>query len=94
MRQVTITLPDDLDDAFEAFRRDQVSQPDLAELAEAALREYLAGRGYLLSGRPLPPYRPFRITPLPPDDGPTDMSVNHDRYLADLIEERKLGGPR
>ncbi|MDP9362682.1 MAG: hypothetical protein M3Q10_00370 [Chloroflexota bacterium] len=29
------------------------------------------------------PYRPFNITPLHREDGPTDISENHDRYFAD-----------
>ena len=39
------------------------------------------------------PFRPFHITPLHRDDGPTDVSINHDRYFADWTLET-LQGPK
>lgn len=77
MKRATITLPDDLDDALEAYRRDQDVPPALTTVAQAALAEYLAQRGYLASTRRL------RITPAPRGSGQADASLNHDRYLAE-----------
>ncbi len=47
------------------------------EIVDAALRDLLAVRGYLA------PFRPFQITPLHRDEGPTDVSENQDRYFPD-----------
>ncbi len=88
MKRTEITLPDDLEEAPEAFRRDQPEPPSLASAAEDALREYLRHRGYL--GR----VRPLHITPAEEGSGSSDGSVNHDRYLAEDFYERKAGGSR
>lgn len=76
MKRATISIPDDLDAALEAYRRDQDVPPALAALAQAALKEYLAQRGYLASERRL------RVTPASEGSGHTDISLNHDHYLA------------
>ena len=73
MKETVITLPDDLEEALEAHRRDQESPLDLPTVAEAALREYLAGRGYFA------PFRPFRTTPAPRGSGRHDVSIEHDK---------------
>lgn len=76
MRRATITLSDDLDTALEAYIRGQEVAPALTSVVQAALREYLAGRGYV------PPRRPFHIRPAKKGSGKKDVSVNHDRYFA------------
>ncbi|MBI3666301.1 MAG: hypothetical protein HY236_08770 [Acidobacteria bacterium] len=76
MKRATITLPDDLDAALETYLREQEVSPALTAVVQIALREYLAGRGYL------PPSRPLRITPASKGSGKKDGSLNHDRYLA------------
>ena len=77
MKRATITLPDDLEQALEAYQRDQDVPPTLTATTQAALAEYLASRGYLASRRR------FRITPAPHGSGRHDVSLEHDRYLAD-----------
>jgi hypothetical protein len=59
VRRTTITLPDELSDAIERFRRDQPVPAPLSGVVQAATEEYLARRGYgaALGGGPL------RITP-------------------------------
>jgi hypothetical protein len=47
MRRASVTLTDDLEKALEAYRRDQEIPPGLTAVMQAALREYLVGRGYL-----------------------------------------------
>lgn len=79
MKEVVVGLPDDLEEAVEAFWQDQAVPPDLGALADAALREYLASRGYFA------PYRPLRITPAPIDGERNDVSIEHDKYLAEEI---------
>ena len=40
------------------------------------------------------PFRPFHLTPIhSDDDGPTDVSINHDRYFAEWTLET-LHGPK
>lgn len=76
MKRATITVTDDLEEALEAYRRDQEVVPALTAVAQAALREFLAGRGYLSTTRHL------RITPTDQGSGASNVSVEHDRYFA------------
>lgn len=69
-------MSDDIERALEAYRNDQEVPPALTTVAEAALREYLAERGYL------PISRSLHITPAEKGSGRHDVSVEHDRYLA------------
>lgn len=75
MKQTTITVPDELEEALLAFQRDQAVPLSLDAIAKAALREYLAGRGYLTSSRVL------EITPAPYGSGERTVSVDHDRFF-------------
>lgn len=77
MKRATITLSDDIEEALEAYRSDQEIPPALTAVAQAALREYLAERGYLH------PARSLCITPADPGSGAIDSSIEHDRYLAE-----------
>ena len=55
MRRASVTISDDVERALEAYGHDQDIPPRLVDVVQAALREYLAGRGYLMhasSGRP------------------------------------------
>ena len=82
MKRATITLPDELEEALEAYRRSQDVPLPLTALTQAALREYLEKRGYLSpsSGRT------FGITPSERGSGMRDVSSEHDRYLAEAAE--------
>jgi hypothetical protein len=72
-----MTLPDDLATAVEEYRQAQENPPALTKVVQAALREYLAGRGFIHD------YRPLRLTVLG-NSGRSDVSENHDLYLAGL----------
>lgn len=76
MKRATITMTDDLEAAIAAYQQDQEVPPALTAIAQAALREYLAERGYLA------PRRALRITPADQGSGKSDTSERHDRYLA------------
>lgn len=73
----TISMPNDLAAALDAYRRDQELPLDLSEVVQSALREYLAERGYVTETRML------RITPASMGSGKHDISVEHDQYLAE-----------
>jgi hypothetical protein len=75
MKRATVTLPDDLAEAVDNYRRAQEATPALTAVVQAALREYLRERGFL-RGR-----HPFKITPKG-NSGRGDASANHDAYLA------------
>ena len=77
MKRATITLPDDLEQALAMYCQDQTLQPSLTAVVQAALRNYLAARGYLTSATTL------KITPAKQGSGQTDSSVHHDEYFAD-----------
>jgi hypothetical protein len=47
MKRSSVTITDDLEQALEAYNRDQDLPPRLVDLIQAALREYLAKRGYI-----------------------------------------------
>ena len=76
MKRATITMTDELEQAVIAYQQDQEVPPALTAVAQAALREYLAERGYLSLRRAL------RITPARCGSGERDVSEEHDRYLA------------
>jgi hypothetical protein len=82
MKRATITLPDELEEALEAYRRSQELPLPFTALTQAALREYLEKRGFL----PPPSGRSFGITPSEHGSGKRDISSEHDRYLAEAAE--------
>ncbi len=85
MRRPTIKDDDELDRALAAYGKEHGLTGSPEEVAQAALRELLAADSDRL------PFRPFRFTTLHRDEGPTDVSINHDRYLAEFWQE---GDPR
>lgn len=76
MKRATVTISDDLADAVERYVKAQEAPPPFTAVVQAALRFYLAERGYLPSERPL------RIQPARRGSGRHDVSQAHDRYLA------------
>lgn len=78
MHRTTIMLPDDL-----KHRAGQLAQErgvSLAELIRELLEERLAKTAKSWADDPLfAGWKPWDG----PDDGPTDMAENHDRYLYD-----------
>jgi hypothetical protein len=78
MKRATVTFPEDLQEALERYLNDQAAPPALTSVVQAAVREYLADRGYL-AGRS----RVLHITPAERGSGFQDVSSNHDRYIAE-----------
>jgi Arc/MetJ-type ribon-helix-helix transcriptional regulator len=78
MKRVTVTIPDDLEKAVDSYVRAQEAPRPLTAVVQAALREYLAQRGFSESCSAL------RITPARKGSGRHDVSEAHDRLLAEL----------
>ena len=85
MTDVMITVSDDLEEALMAYQRGREGDRGLPAAIEAVLRDYLIATGYLLDQRP---FRPLRITPAPDGSGLHDVSINHDKYLAEDIAKK------
>jgi hypothetical protein len=77
MNTITVAIADDVAEGLEQLRKDQEPALELETLANTAIREYLIQRGYL------PSHRVLRITPAKKGSGLHDVSVEHDRYLAE-----------
>jgi hypothetical protein len=75
MKRATVTISDELDASLNAYIKQQEVTPALTAVVQAALREYLARRGYTPAGK-------FRITPARKGSGSRDTSNRHDYYLA------------
>jgi hypothetical protein len=85
MKRASVTITDDVERALEAYGRDQDIPPRLVDVMQAALREYLAGRGYLA---PVPPGRPRRK----PRGVPKERRVRiggPDNLGAAVVEDRR-----
>jgi hypothetical protein len=82
MKRATITLPDELEEALETYRRSQDLPLRLTALTQSALREYLEKRGFY----PPSSGRSFVVTPGRRGSGTNDVSSEHDRYLAEAAE--------
>jgi len=80
MKRITVTLPDDLAQALTAYA--QAKGVSGTKVMETALREYLQNR-QLLERDYQPAHTRIRITPAEQGSGLNDVSVNHDRYLAE-----------
>jgi hypothetical protein len=76
MNKPAIPLSDELVEGLDRLRGEQDTPQDLTTLVEAAVREYLEERGISTAPRGL------RITPAEIGSGLTDVSLDHDRYLA------------
>lgn len=88
MRRPTIKDDDELDRALAAYGKEHGLTGSPEEVAQATFRELLMGQGGLI------PFRLFRITPIEhDDDGPTDVSINLDKYSVDLADWEP-GDPR
>ena len=78
MRQETIAIPDDIEQAIDAAIQNQPDTPTLTAVTHAALREYLAERGFLRTRKVL------RIGPASEPGGDPRASIEHDRHVADM----------
>jgi hypothetical protein len=77
MRRATITIDKEIELALGKYIGDQEAPPSLTAVVHAALRSFLAERGYL------PARRSPKITPAPRGSGKRDISVAHDKYFAE-----------
>ena len=78
MKRTSITIPPDLRVGIEAFLHQHESPPALSAVVQAALREYLNNRGFLV------PTEPLRITPAKKGSGRRDVSRRHDEHFAEV----------
>ena len=78
MKRATMTLPDDLAEAVDNYLQAQEAPPALTTVVQASLREYLGKRGFLRVRRPL------KIRPAKSGSGRSDVSLEHDLYLAGI----------
>lgn len=76
MKRATMTFPDDLAEAMESYMESQEAPPALTTVVQTALRHYLTERGFLSR------HRNLEITPARRGSGGSDVSQQHDRYLA------------
>ncbi|MGF1471085.1 MAG: hypothetical protein ACFB50_04980 [Rubrobacteraceae bacterium] len=83
MKRATITLSDELEKVLEDYQRSQDVPVPLTAVTQAALREYLAKRGFPTT----PEKRSFKITPARKGSAEKDVSSEHDRYFAEAAEE-------
>jgi hypothetical protein len=91
MKQATIEIDDELEEALAAYGRARGLGDDLSRAAAAALSDHLVGGGYLISTRNGRPARP--ITPLHRETGPTAVGINHDQDPAEGASETLRGAP-
>ncbi len=82
MRRATVTLTDEIENALEAYQQAQDVQPSLTAITQAALREYLAQRGFLRTRRT------FWLTPAEHGSGDPYASRDHNRTVAEAAEVR------
>jgi Arc/MetJ family transcription regulator len=73
MMRTTIALDDDLTAALERYRLELDVSASVNAVVQAALREFLAGRGYLTRRTTL------KITPWHTGSGHANTSIDHDR---------------
>lgn len=82
MKRATITIPDDLEAELNSYMAAQDAAPSLTSLVEAALRRFLQEKRLEIRQYQAP-RGPFRVTPAPKGSGKRDVSLKHDRYLAE-----------
>ena len=84
MKRVTVSLSDELEESLDNYLQDQEVAPSLTALLHAALKDYLAERGYLMRRASA-----FKITPASEGSGLTDISQSHDQYFADSVRSKR-----
>ena len=83
MKRVTVSVSDELEESLDHYLRDQEVAPSLTAVLQAALKDYLAERGY--------PRREsaFKITPASEGSGLTDISQSHDQYFSEAVRSKR-----
>ncbi|GIW50921.1 MAG: hypothetical protein KatS3mg081_0276 [Gemmatimonadales bacterium] len=77
MRRATVTIPDDIAPALEAYLADQRPVPSLTSVVHDALAAFLAERGYLPGAA-----KRLKLTPARRGSGTRSTSTDHDAVLA------------
>ena len=90
MKRASMTIPDDLEKALEVYQNDVEVPPALAAVLQAALREYLAQRGYLPAASELQRWEGRESDEKP---WPRYPLYSGDPTLAERAEEELAGGP-
>ncbi|MCZ6850587.1 MAG: hypothetical protein O7F17_02990 [Planctomycetota bacterium] len=82
MKRLTVNVSDELEESLEHYLQDQEVAPSLTAVLRAALKEYLAERGYLMRRASA-----FKITPASASEGSglTDISQSHDQYFSEAV---------
>ncbi|MDQ3460156.1 MAG: hypothetical protein M3498_12775, partial [Deinococcota bacterium] len=89
MKRATITFPDELEQKLNAYLKGQRTPPSLSTVVQVALDEYLENQKWA-EYDVRPASGPLTITVSDEGSAASDVSINHDRYLADAIYERKV----
>lgn len=89
MRRATVTIPDDLEAELDRYLESQRPTPSLTAILQTALERFLHDQRLQTWGY-VPPRGPLRVTPAPyraeaGKDEATDVSVEHDRHLAEAV---------
>ena len=89
MKRITITLPDELEQRLNTYRKAQSVPPSLTKVVQTALENFLEDwtRRELEKREYKPPSR-WPVT-FPVDEegsGKRDISINHDNYLAEAAK--------
>ena len=90
MRRITVTIPDDIEHELVEFQQAQEVPPAMAAIVVAALRQYLEQRDPWARRNYHPASEPFLVMPMVPGSGKSDISVNHDRYVAQAAEPESV----
>lgn len=89
MKRATITFPDTLEHKLNAYLAQQRTPPSLSTVVQVALDEYLENQKW--AGLEVTPATAPLELPVSHAEVESDVSVNHDRYLADSRYEAKVG---
>lgn len=89
MRRATVTIPDNLEAELDRYLESQRPTPSLTAILQTALERFLHEQRFQARGY-MPPRGPLRVTPAPhrAEAGPdtaTDVSIEHDRHLAEAV---------
>jgi len=89
--QITITLPPELEKEIEEYLGFERDEEDLSEPVKGALTADLeAQRSQLEIINPDRPHRFLQFPAASKGSGVSDVSANHDKYLAEDLMRRKL----
>lgn len=84
MKRRTVTITDELEQEFEAYKKMQDAVPSFTAVVQAALSDYFNARKLYVQGFK-PATKPFNPKPLQEKDdlGEPDVSINHDQYFGE-----------